>query len=540
MTMPLDSGSAAIVIAGIVLSAFVSEDGAIFGAAALASSMVLNLPSAALSAFLGLWISDFGVYGAVRLVREKLPPDSKSAQWIEARLFKSGDNFIQHRSQLALGFSRLVPGTRFPAYVSAGLLRMPITTFAAITGFSAAVWIALVFSFLHFFPLQATGTGEALVTAGFIGAGASGILAAWRVWGSDLGRRIAITFKKWQRWEFWPAWIFYPPVALMCGWLAIRFRGLSLPTVANPSQRNGGIVGESKIDILHELMRTSPEVTADAYLLEPGPMIQRMLALEFLCQRHEISFPYVLKPDTAQRGAGFKKIKSWQEAGAYLARVQTSIVLQKYVSGPHEAGVFYYRFSGEEQGHVFSITHKTFPIVVGDGRRTLTELIQQDDRAAIIASTYLARFGERAGHVVPAGEHVRLVEAGNHCQGCIFSDGSYLNSEQLRQTFDSIARKLPEFFIGRFDVRYEDPDKLRQGYGFHIIELNGAASEATDIYDERNSLSSAYKTLYRQWKLVYSIGADNRARGFKPASLWSFLCDWQDFRTQASYYPLAD
>ena len=134
MTMPLDSGSAAIVIAGIVLSAFVSEDGAIFGAAALASSMVLNLPSAALSAFLGLWISDFGVYGAVRLVREKLPPDSKSAQWIEARLFKSGDNFIQHRSQLALGFSRLVPGTRFPAYVSAGLLRMPITTFAAITG----------------------------------------------------------------------------------------------------------------------------------------------------------------------------------------------------------------------------------------------------------------------------------------------------------------------------------------------------------------------------------------------------------------------
>ena len=122
----------------------------------------------------------------------------------------------------------------------------------------------------------------------------------------------------------------------------------------------------------------------------------------------------------------------------------------------------------------------------------------------------------------------------------IFSDGSYLDSEELRQTFDTIARKLPEFFIGRFDVRYEDPDDLRQGSGFHIIELNGAASEATDIYDERNSLSSAYKTLYRQWKLVYSIGAENRERGFKPASLWSFLCDWQDFRAQASYYPLAD
>jgi membrane protein DedA with SNARE-associated domain len=540
MTTPLDSSSAAVVITGIVLSAFISEDGAIFGAAALASSMVLNLPSAALSAFLSLWISDFGVYGAVRLVREKLPPDSKSAQWLEARLSRSGDNFTQRRGQLALAFSRLVPGTRFPAYVSAGLLRMPVTTFAAITGFSAAVWTALIFSFLHFFPLRAMGTGEALVTAGFIGLGVSGILAVWRVWGSKLRGHVAITLKKWQRWEFWPAWAFYPPVAMMCGWLAIRFRGLSLPTVANPSQRNGGMVGESKIDILHELMRTSPEFTADAYLLEPGPVIQRMQTLEFLCQRHEISFPFVLKPDTAQRGAGFKKIRSWQEAGAYLTQVQSSIVLQKYVSGPHEAGIFYYCLPGEEHGHIFSITHKTFPMVVGDGHRTLNELIQQDDRAAIIASTYLARFGEMANEIVPAGERVRLVEAGNHCQGCIFSDGSYLDSEELGQAFDSIARKLPEFFIGRFDVRYENTNELRRGKGFHIIELNGAASEATEIYDERNSLSSAYKTLYRQWELVYSIGAQNRERGFKPASLWSFLCDWQDFRTQASYYPLAD
>lgn len=540
MTMPLDSGSATIVIAGIVLSAFISEDGAIFGAAALASSMALNLPSAALSAFLGLWISDFGVYGAVRLVREKLPPDSKGTQWLEARLFRSGNNVTRRGGQLALAFSRLVPGTRFPAYVSAGLLRMPVPTFAAITGLSAAVWTAFIFAFLHYFPLHATGTGQALVMAGSIGAGVFGILAAWRVWGSALRARITITLKKWQRWEFWPAWLFYPPVALMCGWLAIRFRGLSLPTVANPSQRNGGIVGESKIDILRALMRTSPEFTAGAYLLGPGPVLQRMRELEFLCQRHEISFPLVLKPDTAQRGAGFKKITSWQEAGAYLAQVNSPVVVQKYVSGPHEAGVFYYRFPGEERGHIFSITHKTFPSVVGDGKRTLAELIQQDERAALIASTYLARFGSSADQVVPIGQRVRLVEAGNHCQGCIFSDGSFLNTDKLRETFDRIAQKLPEFFIGRFDVRYENPDDLRQGEGFQIVELNGAASEATDIYDERNSLLSAYKTLYRQWELVYAIGAENRKRGFKPASLWNFLRDWQEFRAQASFYPLAD
>src|ERR1041385_1720725 len=110
MTTPLDSSSAAIVIAGVILTAFVSEDGAIFGAAALASSMVLNLPSAALSAFLGLWISDFGVYGAVRMGRAKLSHDSKSSQWLETRLVKYGGNHPQRRGQLALAFSRLEIG----------------------------------------------------------------------------------------------------------------------------------------------------------------------------------------------------------------------------------------------------------------------------------------------------------------------------------------------------------------------------------------------------------------------------------------------
>jgi len=174
------------------------------------------------------------------------------------------------------------------------------------------------------------------------------------------------------------------------------------------------------------------------------------------------------------------------------------------------------------------------------------QLEKSDNQTALFVRlrTFFVTFGDfvtQLGHeVLRSGVRVRLVEAGNHCQGCIFSDGSYLNSEQLRQTFDSIARKLPEFFIGRFDVRYEDPDKLRQGYGFHIIELNGAASEATDIYDERNSLLSAYKILYRQWELVYALGAENRKRGFKPASLWSFWRDWQEFRAQAAFYPLAD
>src|SRR5205823_1452898 len=52
---------------------------------------------------------------------------------------------------------------------------------------------------------------------------------------------------------------------------------------------------------------------------------------------------------------------------------------------------------------------------------------------------------------------------------------------------------------------------LRAGRNFQIIELNGAASEATSIYDARNSLFAAYRKNHR-WKSQQwiSSGFDER------------------------------
>ena len=60
---------------------------------------------------------------------------------------------------------------------------------------------------------------------------------------------------------------------------------------------------------------------------------------------------------------------------------------------------------------------------------------------------------------------------------------------------------------------------IRRGENFKILELNGAASEATSIYDTRNSLFRAYAILFRQWDLVFAIGAANRKLGHRPAAL---------------------
>ena len=103
-----------------------------------------------------------------------------------------------------------------------------------------------------------------------------------------------------------------------------------------------------------------------------------------------------------------------------------------------------------------------------------------------------------------------MVEAGSHAQGCIFQDGPHLYSEPLRERIDQISQAVQGFYIGRDDIRYKDADQLRAGQNFTIIELNGVASEATRIYDERNSLLSAYRTLFTQWRLIFEIGVSNQ------------------------------
>lgn len=523
----------------IVLGAFVSEDGATITAATLAATSLLDVRLAFFSAFAGLWVGDLGVYA----LAHRTGPAIRQHRWFKVWFAKATNEerpSNRKEGQWSLALSRFLPGTRLPAYIAAGLGRMSVLTFAVTTAISAIAWIVFVFATIRLAPSRSATASHQLALLSLFGLALFAVSSIWRRWNQQIRQRVTIVFQRVVKWEFWPAWLFYSPVALFCAYLGIRYRGFSLPTAANLNQRNGGIIGESKIEILQTLMATSPDLTSNGYLVPSGTLSERLTKVRDICYRNEIPLPFVLKPDTAQRGGGFKKVQSLEEAEQYLAQVSAPLVLQKYVAGPREAGIFYYRFPAESKGHIFGITRKHFPVVTGDGVRTLRELIMADLRARLIAPTYLERFAADAERVLERSECVRLVEAGNHCQGCIFQDGSDLYTEELRARFDEISQRLSGFFIGRYDIRYTSNDELRAGKGFQIIELNGAASEATNIYDECNSLWSAYATLYRQWKLVYQIGAANRSLGHRPASVFRVLRDWKEFSRQAMEFPLAD
>ncbi len=247
-----------------------------------------------------------------------------------------------------------------------------------------------------------------------------------------------------------------------------------------------------------------------------------------------------MKPDLGQRGAGIKLIRQESQALAYLQQTGATLLVQRFAEGPHEAGIFYYRFPGEPSGQVFAITEKVFPVLTGDGRSTISDLVWSDVRARFLAEKYLQRLAGREYEILPAGETLKLVEAGNHAQGCIFRDGMHLNTPALEKCIDEISRNVGGFFIGRYDIRFANEDDLRAGKNFQIIELNGAAAEATNIYDARNSLWFAYRTLFRQWDLVFAIGAENRRRGCAPMKISNGWRAWRNYSMLAATYPAAD
>lgn len=347
--------------------------------------------------------------------------------------------------------------------------------------------------------------------------------------------------------EFWPMWAFYPPVFAYSIWLMLRYRGIMLPTVANPSFPGGGFFGESKAEILALALKQVPEWVAPfvriAQAQDPASnaVAERDAALATLA-RAGILLPVVAKPDLGCRGAGVKVVRDAADLLRYIEAFPrgATFLLQRLVACEGEAGVFYVRRPGQAQGRIVSITLKYFPYVHGDGRRTLRELIMDDPRAGKLSHLYLRRHTARLDLVPARGVAIRLAFAGSHSRGAIFRNGTHLVSGPMEAAFERIARRLPEFHFGRFDVRFENFSDLQQGTGFTIVEINGAGAESTHVWDRRTGLLTAWRDLMRQYRWLFEIGHANRARGFVPMSVRDFMRDYRREKMLTPLYPPTD
>ena len=340
--------------------------------------------------------------------------------------------------------------------------------------------------------------------------------------------------------EFWPAWLFYLPVVLFWILLGIRHRCFSLPTAANPAVETGGLCGERKSTILDHAGPTAAAWIAP-YVILTTASDDLPRALEALGTAG-LAVPIVVKPNIGCNGTGVRLADSVDRLAEVLGSFPRGVelMLQELIGHEGEAGIFYVREPGTSVGRITSLTLKQAPILVGDGRSTLRALILRDERSGRIPDIYMPRLAGRLDQVLRPGEPFRLVFAGNHCKGSIFSDGHAEITRALGAQVDAIMQDLPDFHFGRLDVRFESRAALRAGRGFRIIEVNGVGSEATHIWDPGTRIWSAYRDQFRHYRMAFEVGAAMRRRGVKPTPLLELLAFWRLQRRLMASYPIND
>lgn len=528
--LPLESAWGALsVVLLIAAGTFVSEDLACIGTGLLIGRGEVSPVTGLLGCFVGIYAGDLMLWAIGRVLWRWIGRwPWVAARLPQVRLVRLGAWFDRNAAGAILT-SRFVPGSRLPLYLAAGAVGGSARAFIGWSLVAAAIWTPIV-------VFASAWLGESFVMPfeRWLGMGAwwsllPAAIAAMLLLrlmfrlGTRRGRaELAARLARLWRWEFWPAWLFYLPLVPWIAWLSIRHRGFMTVTAANPGMPHGGFVGESKSDILRRL--PAGRVAAFA-LIDAGGQSQRMAQamahrtaqVEAFVAEHGLTYPIILKPDAGQRGVGVRLARSAADVRAYLAANPLPVLVQAFHPGPFEAGIFYCRMPGEERGRIFSITDKQFPVITGDGRSTLEDLIWRHPRFRMQASTFLARHGQQRERILAAGESLPLAVAGNHCQGTMFRDGSHLWTPQLEAAIDAIARGYEGFYFGRFDVRYGDVEAFKAGRDVTIIELNGATSESTNIYDPARSVFSAWGILFRQWSLLFRIAAANRRRGQRPS-----------------------
>lgn len=512
----------------IAAATLISEDLTCIGAGVLAAQGRISLASAIFACFLGIFVGDLSLFAAGRYLGRPALRRAPLNWFVRVEDVERGSAWFSQRGAIVILISRFVPGMRLPTYFAAGLLQTDFRWFTFYFLMAAAVWTPALVGLSKL--LGAEVLQSALVAqqsllikmaiAAVIIYPAAKLMTALSTW---RGRRMLVaSWRKAVRWEFWPPWVFYPPVLCYLAYLMLKHRSLTLFTAANPAIVGGGFIGESKIDILRGLSPESEYVARASLISGSADGASRVAQAKSLMAGNGFGFPVALKPNQGQRGSGVAIVRSDTELESYLQRTTSDTIIQEYAPG-HEFGIFYCRLPGTANGRIFSITEKRMPVLTGDGLNTLEQLILNDERAVCMAHVYLDQQKQRLQQIPGAGEKVQLVELGTHCRGAIFLDGSWIRTTALEETFDRISRRFDGFYFGRYDVRTPSIEDFKQGKNFKIVELNGVTSEATHIYDSRNSLFAAYRTLCAQWRLAFEIGARNRQSGVQPTSIRTLI-----------------
>ena len=331
---------------------------------------------------------------------------------------------------------------------------------------------------------------------------------------------------KLTNWEYWPYQVVYLPVYFQYLFYAVRTQSFFYFNASNPTFKNGGFFLESKKEI-YDLIPT--EYYPKTILIQSNESLNGIISK---IKTENIQLPFIAKPNIGLRGTAVKKINTVDELENYIKKANFEILIQDLIPYENEIGLFYVKLPNQP-GKITGIVAKEFMILTGNGKNTLRELIQQDLRYLFQLETLEEEYKEQLETVLEIGEVINLVPYGNHCRGTKFVDASFEITSKMTESFNEICQQIDGFHYGRMDIMYKSFEDLAQGKHFQIVEINGAISEPTHMYDPKHSLLFGWKELTRHFHYMYLISKHNKKNG---AKYLTFKEGIQEFKNHHKHY----
>ncbi len=320
-----------------------------------------------------------------------------------------------------------------------------------------------------------------------------------------------------KNWEQWPFQVIYAPIAPVWLWYMIRSKAVWFFTPSNPKLTFGGMEGEPKKE-MHELI---PPHLLPKYFNVQAQEDFKKIANKII----EVGFhyPIIVKPEIGGQGVLFRKLDNENQLKDYHEKVPVDYFIQEYISYPIEASLFYCRYPNQQKGMITGFIQKIPLHVIGDGNKSLVELIRSHPKAKKFWKNLSVKNEGNLEKIIPSGEKYILSYAANHNRGAQFVNLTNEVNEGMVNMLDKISIGINDFFYGRYDIMCQSLEDLKQGKNYFILEFNGCGAEPNHFYDNQFTIVQAWNEILKHWKILFKISRYNYSHGI---DYWPF---WKGF-----------
>lgn len=332
---------------------------------------------------------------------------------------------------------------------------------------------------------------------------------------------------KLTHWETWPYRVKYIPLIPAWLWYCLRSGSWWFFSSSNPSLTFGGFEGETKSEMYKQL---PPGTYPPSIFIKPGSPFEEVEKL-FIAEK--FSYPCAVKPDIGTMGFMFRKIDNPQQLKMYHRKMPSVYIIQQWVNYPLEVSVFYYRFPDQQKGTITGFIKKEFLQVMGDGISSLWQLINKYERVQFRLEEMRLKHAHNLNDIIPAGETYILSHALNLSRGGKLVSLEHEKDEKLLKVFDDLSHYTKNFFYGRYDIKCNSVEELKEGRNFSILEFNGSGAEPHHAYGNNNTLWQAHKIFLHHWKILFLISRYNHLHGIR---YWDFRPGWKFLKIARKEY----